>query len=192
MIKYANNNTVAVLVENKEFLKSLNTICKNNNLTIFKVVKETDLVAVPCFITFVEKSLITTSHIEMLENNALHAEFDEWKLFLIGNEKIELSKKLKKLSQNKLTFPDTKELENILIKQNKLMMKEEERKMKINNRVYRIIKLYVDVSKNGNLLDIDEYVALNLISKRTLRRDIRVLKDLFPEFNVYFKGSWTE
>ena len=71
------------------------------------------------------------------------------------------------------------------------LIKEEKRRAKINNRVYRVIKLYIDVTTNGNLLDIEQYVALNLVSKRTLRRDIRLLKDLYPDFNVYFKGSWT-
>jgi hypothetical protein len=129
-------------------------------------------------------------HIEILEELLPDIGDNEWQLYLIGSEKIELSRKLKKQTITIDAYPTNQELEEIIIDQKKSLIKKVKRMEKINNRVYRIIKLYIDVTNNGNVLNIDEYTAINLISERTLRRDIRVLKDLFPDFNIYFKGKW--
>jgi len=190
MINYSNSNTIAVLVKDKKFLKGLKSVCKNQNLIIYQLEKYTDIIAVPCFMTIIEKSLLTDAYLEMLEEMALTIEINEWQLILIGKEKVKLTRALMKKRMEINSVNSLEEIKKVIIKRMNSLIKEEKHKAKINNRVYRVIKLYVDVNTNGNLLDIEQYVALNLISKRTLRRDIRLLKDLYPNFNVYFKGSW--
>jgi hypothetical protein len=191
MIKYRKENTIAVLLKDKKFLKGLKSFCKNQNLLIFPIVNYTDIIAVPCFITIIEKSLLDDKYLNMLEEMALTIETNEWQLILIGNEKVNLTRTLMKKRIEMNSIISLEEMKKNIIKRMNSLIKEEKRRAKINNRVYRIVKLYIDVTTNGNLLDIEQYVALNLISKRTLRRDIRLLKDLYPDFNVYFKGSWT-
>jgi len=191
MINYSNSNTIAVLVKDKKFLKGLKSVCKNQNLLIYQLEKSTDIIAVPCFITIIEKSLLNDTYLDMLEEMALTIETNEWQLILIGKEKVKLTRTLMKKRMEINSVISLEEIKKVITKRMNSLIKEEKHKAKINNRVYRVIKLYIDVNTNGNLLDIEQYVALNLISKRTLRRDIRLLKDLYPDFNVYFKGSWS-
>lgn len=191
MIKYSNNNTIAVLVKDKKFLKGLKSVCKKQKLLIYTVKKYTDVIAVPCFITIIEKSFLTDEYLEMLEEMALLGETKEWQLVLIGTEKIKISRALMNQTIEIKVTATMEEMKKNILKQQKSLIKEGKRTAKINNKIYRVIKLYIDITTKGKVLDIEEYVALNLISKRTLRRDVRILKDLFPDFNVYFKGSWT-
>jgi len=191
MINYSNSNTIAVLVKDKKFLKGLKSVCKNQNLLIYQLEKSTDIIAVPCFITIIEKSLLNDTYLDLLEEMALTIETNEWQLILIGKEKVKLTRTLMKKRMEINSVISLEEIKKVITKRMNSLIKEEKHKAKINNRVYRVIKLYIDVNTNGNLLDIEQYVALNLISKRTLRRDIRLLKDLYPDFNVYFKGSWS-
>jgi len=191
MISYSYSNTIAVLVKDKKFLKGLKTVCKTQKLLIYPIKKYTDVIAGPCFITIIEKSLLTDKYLEMLEEMALLGETKEWQLILIGTEKIKMSRALMDQTIEIKVTATMEEMKKNILKQQKSLIKEGKRKAKINNKIYRVIKLYIDITTKGNILDIEEYVALNLISERTLRRDVRILKDLYPDFNVYFKGSWT-
>jgi len=190
MINYSNDNTIAVLVKDKKLLAALKSVCEKQKVLVYSIKKHTDIIAVPCFMTIIEKKLLEAQHIEILEELLPDIGDNEWQLYLIGSEKIELSRQLKKQTITIDTYPTNQDLEEIIIEQKESLIKKVKRMEKINNRVYRIIKLYIDVTNNGNLLNIEEYTALNVISERTLRRDIRVLKDLFPDFNVYFKDKW--
>jgi hypothetical protein len=190
MKNYSKENTVAVLVKDRKILASLKTVCKRQQLMLYSIEKPTDIIAVPCFLTIIEKKWLDGQYVEMLEELSLEAGDNEWKLHLIGTEKIKTSQRLKKHTHTIEVCPSNLDMEKIINDEKKTFIKGIKRASLINNKIYRIVKLYIDVTKNGNLLDIESYTALNLVSERTLRRDIRVLKDLFPDFIVYYKNGW--
>jgi predicted DNA-binding transcriptional regulator YafY len=55
----------------------------------------------------------------------------------------------------------------------------------------RIINLYVSTLKNRQL-DIDKYCEENQVTERTLRRDIKLLKDIYTDFHIYINRPWTK
>lgn len=75
-------------------------------------------------------------------------------------------------------------------------IKEENQKSKkknnsVNKKIYRIINLYAHVTSVCECIFIDEYCAEHKITERTLRRDIRVLKDIFPTLYFYVDRKWS-
>ncbi len=73
-------------------------------------------------------------------------------------------------------------------------IKEENQKKKnnsVNKKIYRIIKLYAQVTSGSECINIDQYCAAHKITERTLRRDIRVLNDIFPELYFYVDRNWS-
>ena len=65
-----------------------------------------------------------------------------------------------------------------------------EGKSKVNQRVFRLIKLYVQLTSEKNHVDIDKYCFDNKITERTLRRDIKTLKEIFPELPFSYNRKW--
>jgi predicted DNA-binding transcriptional regulator YafY len=60
------------------------------------------------------------------------------------------------------------------------------------NRIHRIIQLYVIISSRDKVLNIDEYCKNFQVTERTLRRDIKVIKDLYPDMYILFNRNWQE
>ena len=61
-----------------------------------------------------------------------------------------------------------------------------------NARIHRIIQLYVLISSRGKVLNIDKYCNDFQVTERTLRRDIKVIKDLYPDMYVFLNRNWQE
>ena len=75
------------------------------------------------------------------------------------------------------------------IKENK---KKEKGKSSVNQKIHRIIKLYVKItSEDSRTINIDEYCAEFSVSERTLRRDIKTLKEIFPELLFTYNRNWS-
>lgn len=63
---------------------------------------------------------------------------------------------------------------------------------KNNARIHRIIQLYVIISSRDKVLNIDKYCNDFQITERTLRRDIKLIKDLYPDMNILLNRNWQE
>ena len=60
-----------------------------------------------------------------------------------------------------------------------------------NTRLFRILKLYERFKTDPKPLRIDKICAKFAISERTLRRDIQILKEIFPGFSIHLNRKWT-
>jgi predicted DNA-binding transcriptional regulator YafY len=70
--------------------------------------------------------------------------------------------------------------------------KSEKSKSLVNQKIKRIIKLYLKATSEGGWsINIDEYCAEFSISERTLRRDVKSLKEIFPELYFSFNRNWS-
>lgn len=60
----------------------------------------------------------------------------------------------------------------------------------IDKKLYRILHLHHRLRESSSL-DIDDLCQFYHISKRTLRRDLKVIRELFPEINPVLNGNWS-
>ena len=60
-----------------------------------------------------------------------------------------------------------------------------------NTRLFRILKLYEKLKTDPKPLHIDKFCAKFAISERTLRRDIQILKEIFPNLLIILNRKWT-
>lgn len=72
------------------------------------------------------------------------------------------------------------------------LKKKEKATSTVNQKIYRIIKLYVKItSEDSRTINIDEYCTEFSVSERTLRRDIKTLKEIFPELLFTYNRNWS-
>ena len=70
--------------------------------------------------------------------------------------------------------------------------KSEKSKSLVNQKIKRIIKLYLEApSENARYINIDDYCTEFSVTERTLRRDIKTLKEIFPKLYFSFNRNWS-
>ena len=57
-------------------------------------------------------------------------------------------------------------------------------------RIHRVLQLYAKIMATHGYIDIDEFCDEYQVTERTLRRDVRVIKDLYPNLLIYFNRNW--
>jgi len=181
-------STVLLATENKELRVLLGQLTVPG-MQLWEVRRKTDLVAVPCCIAYVDAAWLDAGLIRMLSGLAEDGNAG-LRLVVLGAHpampepvRAMITKAPHVWSRKILTAQITTAM--------KRAKGELKRQRQFHERVYRIIRLYHDLHA-GRPVKIDQVVGSFGITERTLRRDLKVLRDLFPDLPIMYDRKFSE
>jgi hypothetical protein len=189
MNQYFKEKTILVYSENRELIDLLKSHDKEDNVTYFRIKKIEDFIAIPSFMVIVDSSLLNEKVLDILSQVVTFEQINEYSIVLLGPSNLKIPNPVKKY----ITMIN----ENLLGLKNFINRKEGYIKPKFTKqnqtieKYRRIINLYVK-SSSDHQLDIDQYCNEYNVTERTLRRDIKLLKAIYPDFYLYTNRPWTK
>jgi hypothetical protein len=182
-------NTILVYSKSKVLIDLLKTLDKENNVKYFKVKKVEDFIAVPSFMVIVDSSLLNDKIIDIFSQIVPFEQINEYSIILLGANSLKIPNSIKKyitmINENLVG------LNNIIKRKYGFIKPKLTKQNQMIEKYRRIINLYVK-SSSDHQLDIDQYCNEYNVTERTLRRDIKLLKAIYPDFYIYPNRLWTK
>ncbi len=179
-----NSNTILVWTKNKNILRFTSEIAEELKLNIYHATIETDLIAIPCFLMIVDTEKLKDDFLSDFNQIAKYMDSGKRSIMVFGKRIKNLPFHIKFL----VTYANraiTKEY--ILNLVNKAMNpKQNIKQVLFKQRIRRLIFLYTLLDE-GKVLATKEMSELFEITDRTLRRDIKVLRDVCDKEITYDK-----
>jgi hypothetical protein len=182
----SNSNTILVWTTNKPIIKFTSEIAIDLNLTIYKVEVETDLIAVPCFLMIVDTENLKENFLSDFNQIAKHMDSGVHSILVVGKRIMNLPFHVKLL----VDYANRTITKDYLLKiintarDTKLNVKQD----MFKERIHRIIFLY-KLLDEGKVIATKEMGELFEMSDRTLRRDIKILRDVCDKEIIFYKYS---
>jgi hypothetical protein len=193
MKSFSKENTVLIYTNKQKLYDRLAAECNSIDINLYRMQVPTDLFGIPCFIFIVDAELVNENLFNDINEIFEFENEKTWSTIILGNysfqkeyankTRFELFYDLSDLSQIKKTI------------RRKMKVVETELKLESLNhkKIRRVIKLYLDLHISGiNIVDIDLFCLEHAVSERTLRRDIKLLKEIFPAFGPFFSRPWNK
>lgn len=184
-------NSILVYSDSNELNKYLTEIGLQNKFSIYQIVDSSDILALPGFILFIDSKKINHDIKEILKIVSEENDFSFFQIVIIGF----LSKDLFFQIKKNIVFIEVvfskKQIQELVLKSFKMNLKMSKKETLLKKKIYRIVHFQNLIREKG-IIDIDQLCVSYDISKRTLRRDLKIIKDLFPEFEFLVNGNWNE
>lgn len=175
-------NTVLLATANKELRALLGTLAIPE-LRVYEAKQKQDIVAVPYCVAYIDADRLyadlVTSLAEMAEDGD-----PGFRLVVLGSVP-EMPGHLKAITTAAPYVWSRKIVQQQITSAMSHSSGEQKRQQQFQDRVYRIIQLYHDL-REGKVVAIDSILGRYDITERTLRRDLKVLRDLFPYLTVMY------
>lgn len=184
-------NSILVYSDSNELNKYLTEIGLQNKFSIYQIVDSSDILALPGFILFIDSKKINHDIKEILKIVSEENDFSFFQIVIIGF----LSKDLFFQIKKNIVFIEVvfskKQIQELVLRSFKMNLKMSKKETLLKKKIYRIVHFQNLIREKG-IIDIDQLCVSYDISKRTLRRDLKIIKDLFPEFEFLVNGNWNE
>ena len=186
MESHTETNTVLVWTKNKEIIGFTSEIAQELNLKIYYADIETDLLAIPCFMMFVDTEKLRDDFLSDFNEIAKHMDSGKQSIVVIGKRLMNLPFHVKPFVINAKRNITKEYIYKLVVKarQFKQHVKQDIFKKRIN----RIIFIY-KLLDEGKVIITSEMCDLFETSDRTLRRDIKVLRDVCDKEIRFDKDS---
>lgn len=171
---YSYETTILLGISSKKVRHALQKSAEDCSLKIFHYRIPEDLIAIPCFILVLDKKRIfPEKNFNFLREIAKYANINEWQLWYHGSSKSDLPAPLKRYAV--LIDKNTNFTELLKLRMNRL--NNAASLSGVKTRVGRIIDLFITLKGNGSI-DEQDTCRKYKIHKRTLQRDIQLLREL--------------
>jgi hypothetical protein len=177
-------NTILVWTKNQNIIRFTTEIAEKLKLSIYHATIETDLIAIPCFLMIVDTEKLKDDFLSDFNQIAKHMDSGKRSIIVFGKRINNLPFHVKFL----ITYANRAITKDYILN---LVNKARNPKQNIKQglfkqRIQRIIFLY-KLLDEGKVLVTKEMSELFEISDRTLRRDIKVLRDVCDKDITYDK-----
>jgi hypothetical protein len=184
MQMYSLEKTVLMCTKESQVSKTIAAKAKNLNYKIYYLEKPEDILAVPCFVFVLDAESIIEPMVELMEIQARDSLINEWRIVLLSENKEALPESLWERTLNLDSSFNVNEI---------FLQKETPKKAKridsVYRRVDRIVKIYLELSRN-NKLSPSEACNRFKIHPRTFNRDIKLLRDLGLPVYYHYEGAY--
>jgi hypothetical protein len=185
---YALEDTILMATRDKEIEKEIKKIGAEMRMHLYTINRPEDLVAVPCII------VVTDQHTYENEQNTQYLKrcvsgnnINEWQIWFFGESKAQIPAILRSFS---VLINHKKDIKSLLQKRKDLLVNQNVYP-KLKTRLHRIIDLYKCLREEHHIQET-EYCKKHGIHKRTLQRDIALLRDVKITVGYDgFKGTYT-
>ena len=184
-------NSILVYSDSNELNKYLTEIGLQNKFSIYQIVDSSDILALPGFILFIDSKKINHNIKEILKIVSEENDFSFFKVVIIGFLSKDLFFQIKKNIVFIEVVYSKKQIQELVLKSFKVNLNMSKKETLLKKKIYRIVHFQNLIREKG-IIDIDQLCVSYDISKRTLRRDLKIIKDLFPEFEFLVNGNWNE
>lgn len=184
-------NSILVYSDSNELNKYLTEIGLQNKFSIYQIVDSSDILALPGFILFIDSKKINHNIKEILKIVSEENDFSFFKIVIIGFLSKDLFFQIKKNIVFIEVVYSKKQIQELVLKSFKMNLNMSKKETLLKKKIYRIVHFQNLIREKG-IIDIDQLCVSYDISKRTLRRDLKIIKDLFPEFEFLVNGNWNE
>jgi len=184
-------NSILVYSDSNELNKYLTEIGLQNKFSIYQIVDSSDILALPGFILFIDSKKINHDIKEILKIVSEENDFSFFQIVIIGFLSKDLFFQIKKNIVFIEVVYSKKQIQELVLKSFKMNLKMSKKETLLKKKIYRIVHFQNLIREKG-IIDIDQLCVSYDISKRTLRRDLKIIKDLFPEFEFLVNGNWNE
>lgn len=184
-------NSILVYSDSNELNKYLTEIGLQNKFSIYQIVDSSDILALPGFILFIDLKKINHNIKEILKIVSEENDFSFFKIVIIGFLSKDLFFQIKKNIVFIEVVYSKKQIQELVLKSFKMNLNMSKKETLLKKKIYRIVHFQNLIREKG-IIDIDQLCVSYDISKRTLRRDLKIIKDLFPEFEFLVNGNWNE
>lgn len=182
MDKKSVNKTILLWTKNPDIIKFSKEIAEEYKLEIYNAECESDIIAIPGFINIIDSEKLNDNFLKGFNQYAKFLDTAEYSILVFGKRLINVPFYVKLLIAY-INKPITKAYIRKLIF--KAMNPKKAIKQEIfKKRINRIIHLYKKLDEGD--IKIEDACIFYEISSRTLRRDIRVLRDSCDE-EINFK-----
>jgi len=190
---YRKRDLVVIFAQDERYLKPVMSACDKMRVYVFPTADYIDLIALPCFMIFIESRLffsLPDSHIENVVEALSYEENSDLKIIFIGDNEA-ISSRFCKSQYRKLSSLDEKNIELLVLEQHRKYLrirKKEKSQEKIISR--RILLLFEGLK--GNPIRKHAMAKEFSVSERTILRDIEFLRGLGElfEYDTSSKAYW--
>lgn len=182
-------NTVLIASNHPELNQLLGAI-KVEGLHLHVSQRPQDILAVPCCLMFVDAIRLDRKLLAGLSQLALAEETPSWKIIVVG----QMPNIPEELARHIEPAPYVWSRKVLVTRINATMASargEQKRQAQFHDRVYRIVSLHNHI-KEGRAVELDKLLGTYGISERTIRRDLKVLRDLFPHLPIMYNRKFKE
>ncbi|WP_297869634.1 DeoR family transcriptional regulator [uncultured Flavobacterium sp.] len=184
-------NSILVYSDSNELNKYLTEIGLQNKFSIYQIVDSSDILALPGFILFIDSKKINHNIKEILKIVSEENDFSFFKIVIIGFLSKDLFFQIKKNIVFIEVVYSKKQIQELVLKSFKMNLNMSKKETLLKKKIYRIVHFQNLIREKG-IIDIYQLCVAYDISKRTLRRDLKIIKELFPEFEFIVNGNWNE
>ena len=180
-------NRVLLASDDETLWKLLNNP-ELQHLLIQKTIDPNDILALDCAIIYIDGSQLNRLLVRELAR-VVRAEDDPiWRMVVVGEIPNWMREHLLRFIVKAPSVWSRKVLHRQLADAAARVRGEMKRQRQFKDRVYRIIWLYHQVNgvNGSHSLKMDKILTLFNITERTLRRDVKVLRDLFPDLDISY------
>ena len=180
------SKTILMWTNNPLILKFTQEIAKELKLNIHHAKTETDILAIPCFLMMIETEKLKEELLSDFNQIVKHMNPSECSIIVFGKRLTNAPFYVKPL----LTYANkaiTKEYLEKLIKKAMISTKKIKQDM-FKQRINRIMYLY-KILDEGKVIETKDICFYFEISDRTLRRDVKVLRDVCDKEIMFNKDS---
>ena len=175
-------HTVLLATANKE-LRALLDALVLPELHVHEAKRKEDIVAVPYCLAYVDADRLDADLVALLAEMAEDAD-PGFRLVVLGPMP-DMPTQLKAITTAAPYVWSRKIVQQQITAAMARSHGTQKRQQQFQDRVYRIIQLYHDL-REGKVVAIDRILGRYGMTERTLRRDLKVLRDLFPDLPVIY------
>ncbi len=181
-----NSNTILLWTKNQHIIRFTSEIAVELNLTIYNSEVEADLIAVPCFLMIVDTEKLKDDFLSDFNQIAKHMDSGVRSILVVGKRLMNLPFHVKLL----VTYANRTITKGYLVKiiNTACDIKRNVKQDMFKERIHRIIFLY-KLLVEGKVIATKEMGELFEMSDRTLRRDIKILRDVCDKEIIFDKDS---
>lgn len=181
-----NEFNVLVYSTDTAIVKTLKKVCQMLQLPLVEADKAADLLAHTYRIGFIDKALFNETLQQWLNEVYDKEKAREWELVVLGGRPLSVPMPLSLFCKS-LSDYTMGDFVKIINKHLSVVRIHKERNIK--TRVHRIVALVDLVQSQYGLLDKKEICKEFGITERTLFRDLKLIKEVFPDTYYFFKSD---
>lgn len=192
MKSYSTEKTVLVYTKNTDTKDLIKKVCNELSLDLYEVKQVEDIIAVPCFIMFVDAGYFTKDVCDFIES--MHDKVlgeGPFILILDDNRPYKIPESFELVSENTPYLLSNKYLKSKIKEAMQKQSEENKKQALFKRKLARIIYIY-DILSRGESIPIRDICAYFNISNRTLRRDVKLLKETLPNLQIEYRGTYDE
>ncbi len=175
-------NTVLLATANAE-LRTLISSLAIKGVHVHEATLKSDLLAVPYCLAYVDAERLDDGMVDALSEMASDGD-PGFRLIVLGTVPT-IPDQLKAITEVAPYVWSKKIIAKQISAATALTRGQLKRERQFHERVHRIIRIYHDL-REGKVVEIDRILGLYGMTERTLRRDLKVLRDLFPDLPIMY------